>query len=107
MEKMKKDLSSKSYLNPNPGMLDVIKVLFPSYLILDSLTSKERVRGLDPGELAGFLNPEERVRGLEPGELAKCFNPKAREEFVGFLNPEDRLKGLDRKTIEAYLSSMS
>ncbi len=97
MEKMKKDLSSKSYLNLDPGVIDFVKVFFPSYQILDSFTPRERE------ELVKSLNPEERVRGLNPEERVKGLNP---EERVRGLNPEERIRGLKREELLKCLKRM-
>ncbi|MBF0452837.1 MAG: hypothetical protein HQK75_19190 [Candidatus Magnetomorum sp.] len=110
METMKKDLSRKSYLNPNPGMLDFVKTFFPSSEIMNSYRPEERLSGLKPEERLSGLKPEEifqaypdkkeLIRGLKPEERLSGLKP---EERLSGLKPEERLNGLDRKIIEAYL----
>jgi len=110
MEKIKKDLSPKSYLNPNPAMFDLIKFLFPSSEIvniyepeelLKDIRPEERLKGLRPEERLKGLRPEERLEGLKPEEIFQAYPNKI--EFISGLKPEERLSGLDRKTIEEYL----
>jgi len=48
MEKLKKDLSIKSYLKPNPGMLEFITTFFPASAdVLKRYGPEERLRGIE------------------------------------------------------------
>jgi hypothetical protein len=85
MEKLKKDLSKKRYLQPNQGMLEFITSFFPASDVLKQYRPEDRLMDLKPEERLMGLRPEERLIGLKP---------------------EERLKGLDKKTIEAYLKMM-
>jgi len=53
MEKLKKDLSKKRYLQPNQGMLEFITSFFPASDVLKRYRPEDRLMGLRPDTSQG------------------------------------------------------
>ena len=54
-------------------------------IILETLTTEERLSGLKPEERLLGLKPEERLSGLKLEDVAKAFKPEEKKRLIKLL----------------------